>query len=160
VRASALAAADPEVRGRAIEGRGFADELLAQTDTAASSKHLDDALSDYEALRAVDMSGMKELGMYHEARVQLAKGDKAKALDLLKEVHKSISEPAGTHKFAYLEFVVDDRLRELDPSALPPKAAFPPQGGAGSGVDTSDPKIQELLRQMQEKAKQKGGAPQ
>jgi hypothetical protein len=87
--------------------------------------------------------------------VQLAKGDKAKAIELLKEAHKLVSEPGDERSFSYLEFVVEDRLRELDPSALPPKAPknMPPLGGAGgSGMD--DPRIQELLRQLQQ---QKGG---
>src|SRR6185437_8323742 len=88
VKASALGQADGEVRGRALEGLGFA-----------------------------------ELGKYHQARVALAKGDKAKAIELLKDVQKQVSEPGESHPFSYLQFVVEDRLRELDPTALPPKAA-------------------------------------
>jgi len=161
VRTSPLAQADPEVRGRAMEGRGFAHELLAQSDGAGAEKHRDDALAAYKELQTVDMPGMKELGMYHEARVLIAKGDKARATDLLKEVHKLVGEPAGGHRFSYLEFVVEDRLRELDPNALPPKPK-PGTGGGGPGgkVDSDNPQIQELMRQMQEKARQKGGAPQ
>jgi hypothetical protein len=161
VSSSALARADAEVRGRAIEGRGFALELLTQTDTADKDKLRDSALLAYRDLQSVDMPGMKELGMYHEARVLLAKGDKAKAIDLLKEVHKVVGESDGSHRFSYLEFVVEDRLRELDPNALPPKPKASP-GGAGPGgkVDSDNPQIQELMRQMQEKARQKGGAPQ
>jgi hypothetical protein len=160
VSGSPLARADAEVRGRAIEGRGFALELLAQTDSAGAEKLREGALLAYRDLQAVDMAGMKELGMYHEARVLLAKGDKAKAIDLLKEVHKVVGEPADSHRFSYLEFVVEDRLRELDPNALPPKPKAGP-GGAGPGgkVDSDNPQIQELMRQMQEKARQKGGAP-
>jgi hypothetical protein len=160
VNASPLAMADSEVRGRAIEGRGFADELLAQSDSAGAEKHRDDALAAYKELQSVDMTGMKELGMYHEARVLLAKGDKAKAIELLKDVHKLIGEPGESHLFSYLEFVVEDRLRELDPTALPPKS--PKGGGAGPSpnVDSTNPQIQELMRQMSEKARQKGGAPQ
>lgn len=160
VSSSALARADAEVRGRAIEGRGFALELLAQTDTADAEKLRDGALLAYRDLQSVDMPGMKELGMYHEARVLLTKGDKAKAIDLLKEVHKIVGESDGSHRFSYLEFVVEDRLRELDPNALPPKPKASP-GGAGPGgkVDSDNPQIQELMRQMQEKARQKGGPP-
>jgi hypothetical protein len=169
VLASPLAMADAEVRGRAIEGRGFAQELLAQSDSANASKHLDDALASYKDLQAVDMTGMKELGMYHEARVLVAKGDKTKAIEILKDVYKLVSDPSENHRFSYLAFVVEDRLRELDPKALPPKApkAGPGGGGAsgagGAGsanVDTDNPQIQELIRQMNEKARQKGGAPQ
>jgi hypothetical protein len=166
VKASPLAQADVEVRGRAIEGTGFADELLANSDAGNKDKHLDEALAAYKDLETVDMKGFKELGQYHEARVQQAKGDKAKAIELLKAVHEKVSDLGETHPFAYLEFVVEDRLRELDPTALPPKAAMPhgPPGGAGAGagpngIDTSDPKIQELLKKLQEQMQQGGGAP-
>jgi len=158
VRSSPLAMADSEVRGRAVEGHGFADELLTQSDTAGSEKHRDDALAAYRELQAVDMPGMKELGMYHEARVLLTKGDKPKAIEILKEVHKLVGEGGEGHRFSYLEFVVEDRLRELDPGALPPKSPKGP-GGPGGKVDTDNPKVQEIIRQMQEKARQKGGAP-
>jgi hypothetical protein len=168
VKASPLAQADVEVRGRAVEGTGFADELLATTDAGNKDKHLDDALAAYKELEAIDMKGFKELGQYHEARVQQAKGDKAKAIELLKAVHEKVSDLGETHPFSYLEFVVEDRLRELDPSALPPKSAMPhgPPGGAGGaggagpgGLDTSDPKIQELLKKLQQQMQQGGGAP-
>jgi hypothetical protein len=103
------------------------------------------------------MKGFKELGMYHEARVLETKGDKAKAVELLKDVYKRVTEPGENHPFSYLEFVVEDRLRQLDPSALPPKASK--MGGPGGNVDMSDPQIQELIRQLQQQAQQKGGAP-
>jgi len=169
VKASPLAQADVEVRGRAIEGTGFADEMLARTDAENRDKHLDEALSAYKDLEAVDMKGFKELGQYHEARVQQAKGDKAKAIELLKGVHEKVADLGETHPFSYLEFVVEDRLRELDPTALPPKSAMPrgpagggAGGGAGAGpggIDTSDPKIQELLKKLQQQMQQGGGAP-
>lgn len=155
VKASPLAQADVEVRGRALEGMGFAEELLAQTDAAAKDKHLDEALARYKELERLDVKGFKELGMYHEARVLQAKGDKDKAIELLKDVNKRVTEPGESHPFPYLEFVVEDRLRALDPSALPPKAP-PKMGGPGGNIDMSDPKIQELLRQLQQ---QKGGLP-
>jgi hypothetical protein len=153
VKASALAQADAEVRGRALEGAGFAHELLGQTDTAGKDKHLDDALSSYKQLEQLSPKGFKELGMYHEARIFQEKGDKAKATEVLKDLHKRVTEPGEGHAFSYLEFAVEDRLRELDPSALPPKG--PKLGGPGGNIDMNDPKIQELLRQLQ----QKGGAP-
>jgi hypothetical protein len=155
VKSSPLAQADAEVRGRAIEGIGFAHELQAQSDEAGKDKHLDDALGAFKQLEAVDMKGFKELGQYHQARVLLAKGDKAKAIELLKDVHKKVTEPGESHPYAYLEYVVEDRLRALDPTALPPKA--PRMGGPGGNIDTSDPQIQELLRQLQQQAQQNGG---
>jgi hypothetical protein len=163
VKASPLGQADAEVRGRALEGTGFADELLAKSDAANQARYLDDALDQFKALEAVDVDGFKELGMYHQARVLLAKGDSAKAVDLLKQVEGRLSEPGDSHPFAYLQFVVEDRLRELDPTALPPKApkmsAGRQGGGPGSKVDMNDPKIQEIIRQMQRKSRGDGNSP-
>jgi hypothetical protein len=163
VKDSPLGQADGEVRGRALEGIGFADELLAQTDASNKDKHLSDALGEFEALEHVDVNGFKELGLYHQARVQEAKGDKAKAIELLKDVQKRVSDPGETHPFSYLEFVVEDRLRELDPTALPPKApktldrsaggrgrGVGPGGGPG-GLDMNDPQVQKLLEQMRQR---------
>jgi hypothetical protein len=165
VKASPLAQADAEVRGRAIEGLGFADELLAQSDAANKDAHLDEALGAFKQLEQVDMKGFKELGQYHQARVLEAKGDKAKAIEILKDVEKRVSEPGSGHPFSYLQFVVEDRLRALDPTALPPKApktAAPGAGGAGKGpggLDMNDPQVQELLRQLRQQHPQGGGPP-
>jgi hypothetical protein len=157
VKGSPLAQADVEVRGRSFEGMGFADELLAQSDAAAADKHLDEALAAYKQLEQLDVGGFKELGMYHQARVLQAKGDKQKAIELLKDVHKRVTEPGEKHPFSYLEFVVEDRLRALDPTALPPKA--PKMGGPGGNIDMNNPEIQELLKKLQQQGP-KGGAPQ
>jgi hypothetical protein len=168
VRASALAAADTEVRGRALEGKGFANELLARTDAANQDRHLDDALTDFKALASVD--GFKDLGDYHQARILLAKGDRAKSTELLKDLQKRVSDSKdGKGATSYLQLVVEDRLRELDPSAVPPKApkgyggaadALGGLGGNGGGpshVDMNDPRIQDLIRQLREHPQQ--GAP-
>jgi hypothetical protein len=162
VKASPLAQADAEVRGRAIEGLGFADELLAQSDPGNKDGHLDDALAAFKQLEQVDMKGFKELGQYHQARVLQARGDQAKAVELLKEVEKGVSDPGREHPFSYLQDVVEDRLRALDPGALPPKAAKTPGAGAGKGpggLDMNDPQVQELLRQLREQHPQGGGGP-
>jgi hypothetical protein len=163
VKASALALADAEVRGRALEGLGFARELLAQSDPADKDKHLDDALAAFKELEQVSVKGFKELGMYHQARVLQAKGDNAKATEVLKDVYKRVTDPGESRQFSYLEFVVEDRLREIDPAALPPKAAkLGPGagGGARGGPDMTDPQIQELFRKLQQKAQRgEGEAP-
>jgi hypothetical protein len=164
VKASPLAQADAQVRARALEGIGFANELLAQSDAPNKDKHLDDALSSFKQLELVDTKGFKELGKYHEARVMQAKGERAKAIELLKDVHGTISGPDNLHQFEYLESAVEDRLRQLDPTALPPKMPSKPGGmggGPGGGApgqpDMNDPRIQEILRQLQEQQQQKGG---
>ncbi len=176
VKGSPLAMADAQVRGRALEGIGFADELLAQSDEPARAKHLSDALDAFKQLEQIDLKGWKELGMYHEARVLQtraqeagatdaanAQADKAKAIELLKDVDKRVSEPGENHPFAYLQTVAEDRLRDLDPSALPPKPSGGMMGGpggghgGGQGPDMSDPRVQEMMRQLEEQMKQKGG---
>ncbi|MDP9035096.1 MAG: tetratricopeptide repeat protein [Myxococcota bacterium] len=164
VKASPLARADMEVKGRSLEGVGFAHELLAERDGASREKHLDEALAAYKELEHLDAKGFKELAMYHQARVLEDKGDDAKATELLKDVSKRVKDPGESHSFAYLESVVDDRLRQLDPSALPPRPSRGTGGGgrgaAGGmggpgGPDMNDPQIQELLRQLKQ---QKGNA--
>jgi hypothetical protein len=159
VASSTLAKADPEVRGRALEGRGFADELLGDGDPDHRDKHLDAAMADYRALEVVGVDGFKELGLYHQARIAIAKADQSKAIELLKDVNKRVEDSADNQVFVYLKFRAEDRLRELDPSAVPPKMPAAPGGGGspGGGPDMSDPKIQELIRQLQQKAQPGGG---
>jgi hypothetical protein len=172
VRQSALAAADTQVRGRAIEGKGFVDELLARTDGGNRDKHLDGALSEFKALEAVG-GDFKDLGTYHQARLLAEKGDRPKAVELLKDLDKRIAQPAPESP-SYLQLAVEDRLRELDPTALPPTPKAPrglgggsndPFGALGAGggegpnhIDMSDPRIQDLIRQLKEHP-QKGGSP-
>jgi hypothetical protein len=158
VRDSSLAKADAEVRGRALEGLGFVEERLARTDDSGRDAHLDKALTEFKALEAVDVDGFKELGMYHQSRVYAAKGDKTKAIEILKDLEKRLSDPSQGRPFAYLDVVVTDRLRALDPSAVPPK----PTGvnGLPSNLDTSDPEaVQRFLRQLQERGQQGGPMP-
>ena len=73
--------------------------------------------------------------MYHQARVLQAKGDKAKAIELLKDVAEARdASPGESHPFSYLEFVVEDRLRELDPDGAAAQGAQAMSGGrAGPG---------------------------
>lgn len=124
-KGSPLAGADIEVRGRAIEGLGFAYELKARLDAPNKDKHLDAALAEFKALEnAIDAKGFKELGMYHQSRVLQAKGDTAKAKELLVQLRERLSKPGETHPFAYLEEMAADRLRILDPKAVPPKPKY------------------------------------
>lgn len=171
VKASPLAAADAEVRGRALEGLGFAWELKAASDPAAWDK----ALETYKALETgVDVKGWKELAMYHQARVHLAKGEKDKAKELLVSVRERTSKPDDTKKihpqltpaFPYLKEVATDRLREIAPEAVPPKASGGPMGmpgmqgmpgGAGGHGGMDQEQLRRLIEQMQQRQKQSGG---
>lgn len=150
VKGSPLAAADAEVRGRALEGLGFAYELKAQGGDAAK---LDDAVKVFRELENTDVKGFKELGMYHQARVFEAKGDKDKAKELLKNVHERANKPGEGHPFPYLESVVDDRLRALDPTALPAK----PSMNVGSPTSKmSDAQMRKMIEQLQKQMKEAG----
>src|SRR5262249_34831548 len=73
VLATPLAAADLDVKGRTLEGIGFAKE---------GKGDLDGALAAFKDLGGVDVKGFAELSLYHQARVLLAKGDKDKAKEL------------------------------------------------------------------------------
>jgi hypothetical protein len=155
VRVSPLAAADVSVRGRALEGVGLALEGKADTEGA---------LKAYRELENTDVRGLKELGMYQQARLLLAKGEPSdvdKAKELLKGARQRLKGPAGSapssgrqgesHPFAFLESQVDDLLRRIDPSAL--ATASPPEMVGDKSMDS------ESLRLLQEQLKRKLSSP-
>jgi len=157
VKGSPLAAADKEVKGRALEGLGFAHELKARTAPAEAPKHLDEALQAYKELEnTVDVRGFKELAMYHQARVLQEKGDKDKAKEVLLSLKERVNKlddnpgniPLGP-SFPYLKEVAMDRLREIDPSAAPKQQAAP------GGMPRLSPAE---IRKMMENAQKKGAA--
>lgn len=161
VKGSALAAADTEVKGRALEGIGFAHELKALAKPEDKAKELDAALAAFKELEnAADVKGFKELAMYHQGRVLMNKGDKEEAkkvLSSLKERLAKADEPLAPGlptppTYPYLKDVAMDRLHEIDPEAAP-KA---PKGGHGGGAPggMSQEQIQKMIEQMQ---KQQGG---
>ena len=150
VKSSALGSVDAEVRGRALEGLGFAYEQKG---------NLDESIKTFKDLEStVDVLGFKELAMYHQARVLEARnsaGDKDKAKDLLKTVHERINKPGENYPFPYLKEVADDRLRALDPSALPPKQNN--QMGGPGGNKMNEEQIKKLIEQLKKQGG--GGAP-
>lgn len=163
VKSSALAAADQEVKGRALEGLGFAYELKAQAVPAEAPKFLDEAAKAYKELEnTVDIRGFKELAMYHQARVAQNRGEKDKAKELLISLKERLSKtedatsnvPQGP-SFPYLKEVAMDRLREIDPSAVPIKAQATSPGGNPS---LSPAQIRKMIEEAQKKQKS-GGAP-
>ncbi len=142
VASSTLAGADPDVKGRALEGEGFAKE---------GKGDVDGAIAMFKELQGVDLRGYKELGMYHEARLALAKGDKDKAKDLLKQVHDRLEQPTSDGPpMRYLQAMTDNALRRIDPSLVPAKA--PVMGGAKGGAMTKD-ELEKAMRQLQENAR-------
>ncbi len=164
VKGSALAAADQEVKGRAIEGMGFAYELKAAATPAEATKHLDEALKIYKELETtVDVRGFKEMAQYHQARIEQNKGEKDKAKELLVAVRERISKPDDNPAnipmgpaFPYLKEVAADRLREIDPAAVPKVA--PPGPGGGGANQLTPAQIKKMMEEMQKKQKS-GGDP-
>lgn len=145
VVSSPLAGADPDVKGRAIEGIAFARE---------GKGDLDGALASFKELEAIDMKGYKELALYHQARLYLAKGDTDKAKELLKSAHEKLQAPSTEGRpFQFLEAVVEEMLRKIDPAAVPPRAAF----GGPKGQSMTPEEIEQLLRRARENAEKKAG---
>jgi hypothetical protein len=151
VKKSALALADKEVRGRAIEGVGFALEGKAQ---------FKDALANYKELEtSVEVDGFKELAMYHQARMHAELGEKDKAKELLVTVRERVQRPGSS--FPYLKEMVDERLRSIDPSAVPAAGSDPlggllsgPMGAGGQPSPLQRKLQQEYMKKLQQK---KGG---
>ncbi|CAN5767232.1 hypothetical protein BH11MYX4_BH11MYX4_58440 [soil metagenome] len=165
VKGSALAAADPEVKGRALEGMGFAYELKAAAAPADAAKNYDEALKVYKELEnTVEVRGFKETAQYHQARVTLNKGEKDKAKELLVALRTAISKPDDNPSnlpqgpaFPYLKEVATDRLREIDPASVPKVPQMGP-GGAGGSPQLSPAQIKKMMEEMQRKQKS-GGDP-
>ncbi len=119
VIASPLAMADPEVKGRAMEGLGFAYELEAVQKPDQKDKDLDAALQQYKQMEASDVLGFSQMARYHEARCYETKGDKAKAIEILKKLYEDLTKAGSEHLFDALKESTEGRLRRLDPTALP-----------------------------------------
>ena len=146
VASSTLAGADPDVKGRALEGLGFAKE---------GKGDLDGALATFKEIEAIDAKGFKELGLYHQARILIAKKETEKAKELLKSVREKLQAPSADGRpFQFLEAVVDETLRKLDPSAVPAR----PQLGGPKGSSMSPEEIERLLKKARENAEKKKNA--
>lgn len=150
VKGSPLAAADIDVRGRAIEGIGFALEGKGDADGAMHA---------FRELENTDARGFKELGMYHQARLAFAKGDKDKAKELLQKAREKLRATGETtHPFTFLETAVDDLLRRIDPSLVADRASL---GGPGGGKQMTPEDLERLKAQIQrqlQKAQETGNA--
>jgi hypothetical protein len=154
VKGTSLAAADSSIRLRCIEGLGYARE---------GKGLLDDARAAFVELANLDVKGAKALGLYHQARIDLAKGDRAAATEKLKTARADIETPGGPSN-NYLRGQIDKLLGRLDPSAVP-KPAAPPGGipgmpqGAGPGGKLTKEQIDQFLKAMQQQQGGGGGAP-
>jgi tetratricopeptide (TPR) repeat protein len=162
VKSSALASADITVKGRALEGIGLVLE---------GKKDTDGALKSFRELENTDAKGLKELGMYHQARILYAKGDNDKAKELLKNARERLKNTESSSKvpapgagaesrpFGFLESQVEDLLKRIDPAALAAEPPTPVPGAPGAKSVTPEnlKKLQEeLQRKLQEKAQKPG----
>jgi len=153
VRKTALAAADSNVRMRCMEGLGYANE---------GKGLLDDSRRAFDELSNIDAKGAKPLGLYHLARLDVAKGDKDAAINKLKNARESIMSP-GAPSARYLKEQIDKLLGKLDPT-LVPKAppgmqGIPgmPGGGGGPGGKMTKEQMEQLLKQLQSQGAGGGG---
>lgn len=160
-KASALAAADPEVKGRALEGIGFAHELKAAANPEDATKHYDEALKTYKELEnTVEVRGFKELALYHQARIAQNKGETEKAREILLNLKERFAKPdeSGSKMpvgpaFPYLKEVAMDRLREIDPSAAPKTQSSP-----GGSPKLNEEQIRKMMEDLKKKQKSGGGS--
>jgi predicted negative regulator of RcsB-dependent stress response len=134
-----LAAADADVRMNATEGVGMALEGKGDTDGAFKA---------YKTLEASGLQGYAGLGLYHQARVQLAKGDKEGAKALLAKAREQVATGGGSaegpsfqHRF--LSDQIRNLMAEIDPASAPASA---PASGLGS---LTAAQIEELKRQLE-----------
>ncbi len=146
VQGSSLAKADAEVRGRALENLGFAYELRAEMKPDQKKQDLDKALADYKELEATDIFGFTQLAPYHQARVEEMQGDKTQAIQTLKKLREDLMKNPDERLFAELRELTDDRLRALDPTAVPPKRA-----GIGAGGEISPEMLEKLPPELRDR---------
>jgi hypothetical protein len=137
VKDSALAKADPDVRCRAIEGVGLCLE---------AKRDVDGALQAFRELENSETAGFVELGRYHQARLLFAKGDRTRALELVKLVRESLAKGRTEHdRPGFLEIAAAELHRTIDPAATA-SVAQPAPGEADLE------RLQEQVRAMQELA--------
>ncbi|MDC3957928.1 tetratricopeptide repeat protein [Polyangium jinanense] len=153
VLSSPLAAADPDVKGRATEGIGYAKE---------GKGDLDGAMASFKELASIDVKGYKDLATYHEARLLFAKGNKDKAKEILKPLEDKLALPSKEPEpLEYLKSAVHDLMVQIDPTAA---AAQMPAFGGGGAPAPMPADIQEKARRLVEEAQKKaaqqqGGTP-
>jgi tetratricopeptide (TPR) repeat protein len=116
VKASLLGASDTDVRSRATEGVGLC--LEAKNDR-------DGALKAFRELENSDIAGFSALGMYHQARLLYAKGDRDKAKELLVKVREKLEKIPQLME-GYLAEAANDLLGAIDPKSAKPKMSGMP----------------------------------
>lgn len=137
VLATDLAKADETVRMNAKERMGMA--LEGKGDEAG-------ALAAYQELAGSTLDYYKNMGLYHQARMAVAKGKKDEAkekLEKLKERIKGKDSLKSTGGDRYLTTQVDALMRVVDPSAAP----------LTGGGEITPEKLRELQEQFEKMRK-------
>ena len=125
-RAFLASSPSPDLQRVAREGIGYALEAkaLAQTDAAARNAGLDEALKAYTEIATDEKDPAYPTALYHQARIQALKGQKATAVELFKKVLEKNPGPGLTE-------LVQGRLALLDtgpqPTPAPAPAPAPPK---------------------------------
>lgn len=140
---SPLGAADLDVRARALEGIGFALE---------GKGDIDGAIKSFRELENTDVRGFKELGMYHQARLYVVKGDEEKAKELAKATRERLQRPSETRPFVYLNVAVDDLLRQIDPASVPEQAGVGGRPLSSEDIRRLQEEFQRRVQEAQEAA--------
>jgi hypothetical protein len=116
VRLSPVAAKDADLRCRAIEGVGLSEEGLG---------HPDQALAAFGELGKSEVVGFAPLGLYHQARITLKKGDRDKAKELVKSALEKLEKAKGSDKVmavgeppGFTESAARELLASIDPTAV------------------------------------------
>ncbi len=149
VRASALATKDADVRSRAIEGSALAHEALGEKDAA---------LKGFRELGNSENAGFAALGLYHQARLAFAGGDRDGAKALLKKVLDKVAKPSAESPPGFVAQASRELLSTIDPAALAAQNELSPeqlqalaqQAAQKQGADPqmTKEKLDELLRQV------------
>jgi predicted negative regulator of RcsB-dependent stress response len=134
VHDSALAKTDTDVRLRSTEGAALAEEALGNKDAAKKG---------FKELESSDVPAFVLLGLYHQARLAFAAGERDAAKELLKKVIDKAGTPSADTPPGFAVTAAKELLATIDPNAVPKQQLTPEQ-------------IQALMQQAA--AKQEGQA--
>jgi tetratricopeptide (TPR) repeat protein len=139
VRKSELVEKELDARGRSIEGIALTEEALGNLDAAQKA---------FRELSNLDSPGFAALGLFHQARLAMKKGEKEPAKEFLKNALKKLEKPKdsaaanpllGGDPPGYLEQSVRDLLASIDPSAVPSR----------QGMGITPEQLEQMTRQME-----------
>ena len=137
-----------------------------------SKGDIDGALKSFRELENTDASGIKELGMYHQARILFAKGDTDKAKELLKRAREKIKSANSGNPAARWASCVLRVSREPDRRSAPPHRPHRDPGSGAAAIGGMPPgmgdpsqmtpeklqRLQEQLKRSMQDAKNKMAA--